>query len=181
MAVDNLYNIFYPTDPVAYAINPAVDVRVAKERPPLDIPNVTPSMFPSLPNMPSMPAITMPNVTKYMPSWGSKPPPAPEEENAVPPQNAVEMELKGGEMCLMGTRGERRFAALNPRGALDFALPSTGVNDYLDMITAHGNYWNDPNFGAFVLNETFATAEDEARTGPSIERLPIPGSWEGDE
>lgn len=62
---------------------------------------------------------------------------------------------------LAGTRGERRFAALNPRGSVDFFLPSSSVNDYVDMITAHSNYWSDPNFSAFILNETFGTGEED--------------------
>lgn len=72
--------------------------------------------------------------------------------------------MKSKEPQLVGTRGERRFAALNPRGGIDFYLPSSSVNDYLDMITAHGNYWSDPNFAAFLLAETFASESDEART-----------------
>lgn len=56
----------------------------------------------------------------------------------------------------LGSVAERRFAALNPRGSIDFYLPTISVNDYLDMITAHGNYWSDPNFAAFLLSETFS-------------------------
>jgi hypothetical protein len=41
MAIDSLYNIFYFTDPIAYQLNAAVDVRLAAKRPPLAITSVT--------------------------------------------------------------------------------------------------------------------------------------------
>ncbi|GMK59318.1 hypothetical protein CspeluHIS016_0703330 [Cutaneotrichosporon spelunceum] len=147
MAVDTVYNIFYYTDPVAYALNATVNVRVAKERPPLAIPSVTGSFFPTvtLPTMPSLPSMS--GVTKYF-SGSSKP--NSEEKKDSKPEEINEDER------LAGTRGERRFAALNPHGSLDYSLPSSNVNDYVDMITAHSNYWTDPNFGAFILTETFA-------------------------
>lgn len=36
-----------------------------------------------------------------------------------------------GEERLQGSRGERRFSALNPHGNIDFVLPSGGVSEYL--------------------------------------------------
>lgn len=72
-----------------------------------------------------------------------------------------------------GSIGERRFAALNPRGSIDFYLPTISVNDYLDMITAHGNYWSDPNFAAFLLNETFATPAEGGEDGGATEKPPV--------
>jgi hypothetical protein len=36
-----------------------------------------------------------------------------------------------GEERLQGSRGERRFSALNPHGNVDFELPSGGVSEYL--------------------------------------------------
>lgn len=38
-----------------------------------------------------------------------------------------------GEERLQGSRGERRFSALNPHGNIDFVLPSGGVSEYLGM------------------------------------------------
>lgn len=75
MATDTLYNVFYQTDPIAYALNAAVDVKVARERPPLPIPAVTSWSLPlpSIPSMPSMPSMpTMPSITtvmEYLPSY----------------------------------------------------------------------------------------------------------------
>jgi hypothetical protein len=85
-----------------------------------------------------------------------------------------------GEERLEGTRGERRFSALNPHGNVDFYLPSAGVSEYLggcfapcrpdvaDMITAHASYWSDPSFAAFLLAETFSTRLDLMRTGMGL-------------
>ena len=44
----SLYNIFYYTDPVAYQLNAAVDVRLAAERPPLAITSVTAPFYASV-------------------------------------------------------------------------------------------------------------------------------------
>lgn len=41
-----------------------------------------------------------------------------------------------GEEKLQGSRGERRFSALNPHGNVDFFLPSAGVNEYLGKISS---------------------------------------------
>lgn len=68
----------------------------------------------------------------------------------------------------LGSVAERRFAALNPRGSIDFYLPTISVNDYLDMITAHGNYWSDPNFAAFLLSETFSSPADEISSNDGL-------------
>jgi hypothetical protein len=41
-----------------------------------------------------------------------------------------------GEERLQGSRGERRFSALNPHGNVDFVLPSGGVSEYLGKSTS---------------------------------------------
>lgn len=40
-----------------------------------------------------------------------------------------------GEERLQGSRGERRFSALNPHGNVDFVLPSGGVSEYLGALS----------------------------------------------
>lgn len=40
-----------------------------------------------------------------------------------------------GEERLQGSRGERRFSALNPHGNVDFVLPSGGVSEYLGELS----------------------------------------------
>ncbi|KAH9816827.1 DDHD domain-containing protein [Melampsora americana] len=48
-----------------------------------------------------------------------------------------------------------RFEALNPTGCVDFVIPSLGMNQYLDMVTAHAAYWSEPRFAKFVLTQLF--------------------------
>ncbi|KAK4702406.1 hypothetical protein P7C70_g3817, partial [Phenoliferia sp. Uapishka_3] len=62
-------------------------------------------------------------------------------------------------------RAEKRFKALNPRGCLDFYLPSEGYNQYVDALSAHGSYWFDTRFATFCLLSLFASEEDLERTG----------------
>ena len=79
-----------------------------------------------------------------------------------------------GEERLEGSRAERRFSALNPHGNIDFYLPSAGVSEYLDMITAHASYWSDASFAAFLLTEIFSTRMDLLRTGMGLAAQLLP-------
>ncbi|KAH9464167.1 hypothetical protein Pst134EB_003702 [Puccinia striiformis f. sp. tritici] len=47
--------------------------------------------------------------------------------------------------------GRKRFLALNPTGSVDFVIPSLGLNQYVDMVTAHAAYWTDNRFARLVL------------------------------
>ncbi|PLW18710.1 hypothetical protein PCANC_12547 [Puccinia coronata f. sp. avenae] len=47
--------------------------------------------------------------------------------------------------------GRMRFLALNPTGSVDFVIPSLGLNQYVDMVTAHAAYWSDIRFARLVL------------------------------
>ena len=183
MAIDSLYNVFYYTDPVAYKLNAVVDSQISSQRPPLAITAVT---------APFYSAVTegFGNISRYLPAYlrgGS-------EKKLVRPgairlPSGIEMSGPNGEEQLEGSRGERRFSALNPHGNLDFYLPSAGVSEYLgkhgawtqngvnadrvldpDMITAHASYWSDASFAAFLLAETFSTRLDLLRTGMGLAR-----------
>lgn len=39
------------------------------------------------------------------------------------------------------------------------------ISEYYDALTAHGDYWGDSSFAAFILAEIFANKEDLIRTG----------------
>lgn len=180
MAIDSLYNIFYFTDPVAYQLNATVDVRLALKRNPLAITSVTASYLSSLTEgfgsisryLPSLPALPA------MPGFGSPTPAAketkPKRPHAIRLPSGIEMIGPTGEERLAGSRAERRFSALNPHGNIDFYLPSGGVGEYLEMITAHSNYWTDPSFGAFLLTEIFSTRLDLMRTGLGLAATAVP-------
>lgn len=58
-------------------------------------------------------------------------------------------------------RAERRFRALNPHGCVDFLYDSGGVNQYLDMLSAHISYWTSKSFAIFVLTQVFSDFESQ--------------------
>ena len=177
MAIDSLYNIFYFTDPVAYQLNAAVDVRLALKRKPLAITSVTASYLTSLtegfgsisrylPSLPALPALPF--------GTASAKDAKPKRPQTIRLPSGIEMSGPSGEERLEGSRAERRFSALNPHGSVDFYLPSAGVSEYLDMITAHQSYWTDPSFAAFLLTEIFSTRLDLMRTGLGLAATRVP-------
>jgi hypothetical protein len=154
-----IYNVFYSTDPIANAVNAAVEVATARNRPPLPIPGrpysgpipllSALSTLPPLPALPTFPQ-SLPPLRDWhtlLPGYGKKAP----EAKAAPPTP---------QMIL----GEKRFAELNPHGTIDFVLPSTALNNYLESVTAHLNYWTDPTFAAFITVEMFASECGEAKS-----------------
>ncbi|KAL7421212.1 hypothetical protein Q5752_004097 [Cryptotrichosporon argae] len=163
MSIDSLYNIFYYTDPIAYTLNAAVDVKLAALRPPLAITSVTAPFFSSVSD-------SIGSISKYLPSYlgGGTTEKKEKRPGAIRLPSGLEMIGPSGAERLRGTRGERRFSALNPHGNVDFYLPGSAVSDYLDMITAHANYWSDPSFAAFLLAEIFSTRLDLMRTGMGV-------------
>ncbi|WWC73239.1 uncharacterized protein I206_107205 [Kwoniella pini CBS 10737] len=169
LAIDSLYNIFYYTDPVAYQLNAAVDVKLSAHRPPLAITSVTAPFY-----APVTDGFT--TISKYLPSYlgGSTDEKKPARPGVIRLPSGIEMSGPSGEERLEGTRGERRFSALNPHGNVDFYLPSAGVSEYLDMITAHLSYWTDPSFAAFLLAEIFSTRLDLVRTGMGLAQQLMP-------
>jgi len=165
-----LYNIFYYTDPVAYQINAAVDVKLAKKRPPLAITSVTAPFYAAVTD-------SFGTIARYLPAYlggGGSGDKKPQRPGAIRLPSGIEMTGPSGEERLEGSRGERRFSALNPHGNVDFYLPSGGVSDYLDMVTAHASYWADPSFAAFLLAETFSTRLDVLRTGMGLAQHMLP-------
>ncbi|WWC91359.1 uncharacterized protein L201_006302 [Kwoniella dendrophila CBS 6074] len=169
LAIDSLYNIFYYTDPVAYQLNAAVDVKLAARRTPLAITSVTAPFYAPVTDGFS-------SISKYLPTYlgGGTTEKKPARPGVIRLPSGIEMSGPNGEERLEGTRGERRFSALNPHGNVDFYLPSAGVSEYLDMITAHLSYWTDPSFAAFLLAEIFSTRLDLMRTGMGLAEQIMP-------
>ncbi|KAL5524599.1 hypothetical protein ACEPAF_9739 [Sanghuangporus sanghuang] len=157
LSVDSVYNIFNPSDPIAYLLNATVDARKARELPPSVIKTVTTPMFTSFSTRVSR------LFEGVVPSSSrSRSPSRPR----MPPNSPSGFELGGATDVSEASKEERRFMALNPHGTLDFVLPSEGnLSSYFDMVTAHSAYWSDPNLAAFILAEIFARKEDLARTG----------------
>ncbi|KAH7099022.1 DDHD domain-containing protein [Auriculariales sp. MPI-PUGE-AT-0066] len=66
LSVDAIYNVFYPSDPVAYRINPVVDQRRARRLPPSAITAINASFFSAFSKyftLPALPAMTLPTMS----------------------------------------------------------------------------------------------------------------------
>jgi hypothetical protein len=110
--------VFFYTDPVAYQLNAAVDRQLATSRKPLAITSVTSSITSS--------------ISRYLPTALRKQIEGkPQRPGAIRLPSGLEMLGPNGEERLEGSRGERRFSALNPHGNVDFFLPTSGPSEYL--------------------------------------------------
>ncbi|KAG8740423.1 hypothetical protein FRC10_004346 [Ceratobasidium sp. 414] len=166
LAVDAIYNIYNASDPISHA----------KMMGQTTIPSVETTVLTTIGS----------HITRMFDGFGlptSSPvsgtaSPAPKSRSKAQALNGDrerEDSVVPGEMMDLGeaeqerrgdSRAERRFRALNPHGNVDFALPNDwNISEYVDMITAHGDYWSDPDLAAFVLTEIFARKEDLLRTG----------------
>ncbi|QRV92658.1 phospholipase [Ceratobasidium sp. AG-Ba] len=181
LAVDAVYNIFYPSDPIAYLLNPCVDSEHAKTMTQVTIPSVGTTVLTTIGSRITRMFDGLALPISSSPSRSNSPAPktrsrAKESAKALNGDRGREDNGAMGDAMNLGetdreqrgdSRAERR--ALNPHGNVDFALPSEGkISDYVDMITAHGDYWSDLNFASFVLTEIFARKEDLLRTGVGL-------------
>jgi hypothetical protein len=139
MALDSLYNCFYLTDPIAYQLNAAVDSRIAAKRPPLAITSVTAPFYAPVTD-------GLGTISRYLPAYlgGGGPEKKPIRPGAIRLPSGIEMRGPSGHERLEGSRGERRFSALNPHGNIDFYLPSAGVSEYLgESVKFDADYRHD--------------------------------------
>ncbi len=122
LAVMNIYNFFYNTDPIAYRLNATVDADFAHSLPPTVI----------SPNSASM----LERFRLPFSSTQSTPPPSFQR---VPSQ----VELQSHDFQ-RETLADDRMKLLNENGQIDYCLPNSGMMDhqYLNMIYAHSDYWN---------------------------------------
>lgn len=136
MSIDSLYNVFYPTDPIAYMLNAAVDSKLAATRQPLAITSVTAGFYATVTEGFGSISRYMPSLPAFMPGSGANGTPDKKvsRPGAIRLPSGIEMAGSKGEEKLEGSRGERRFSALNPHGNIDFYLTSAGVNEYLGKL-----------------------------------------------
>jgi hypothetical protein len=134
MAIDSLYNVFYPTDPIAYMLNAAVDSKLAAKRQPLAITSVTAGFYATVSEGFGSISRYMPSLPAFMPGSGGTPDKKVSRPGAIRLPSGIEMSGSKGEERLEGSRGERRFSALNPHGNIDFYLTAAGVNEYLGKL-----------------------------------------------
>ncbi|GAA6015612.1 hypothetical protein JCM11491_007174 [Sporobolomyces phaffii] len=188
MAVEAVYNIFHESDPVAFALNPCVDVRYSKLIKPVPIPSSNQTLLQNLSSayyrvskifdfssLWSTTASTTATAAATKPTGAQAKEQTEEQQKELADAKAVPRPLRPGTKRMpsempkfgMGTaefewvgRAERRMKALNPSGTVDYYLPAEGINQYLDALTAHQDYWEDKRFSTFILSQLFASQEE---------------------
>lgn len=139
IAVENVYNIINPYDPVAYQMNAAVDSAYSASLKQAVIPSATPGWF----------GVGTKSSTLFGPASGTvkKPPGMPRL-----PSN-VEMETHNFSREEIA---EKRMYLLNDNGQIDFFLRYGGGAfeiQYLTMLSAHSSYWLLKDFVRMVVTE----------------------------
>lgn len=138
IAVDNIYNILNPYDPVAYRLNAAVDVTYAEILRPAIIPSATSSWF----------------------AWSNpfrKGDSSPDGMHSRPPAirlpSNVELETHN---FTREEIAEKRAYLLNDNGQIDYFLKYGGGAleiQYLTMLGAHSSYWISRDFVRMIVVE----------------------------
>jgi hypothetical protein len=142
LAVENLYNVMQPNDPVAYALNKTVDVTYASKLEKAIVPSSNTGWMGSIgiavrsmaPGASSASELADKTPTGSLPFQLEK-----------PAQNLTREEI-----------AERKFYLLNDNGQIDFLLTAGGGPlelQYLDMLSAHTSYWDNPDFIRMVVTE----------------------------
>ncbi|KAH9870630.1 hypothetical protein IAQ61_006107, partial [Plenodomus lingam] len=141
IAVDNIYNIINPYDPVACRINPTVDTVYASTLKPATIPSASSSYLSSLLH----PFRRHPSSS--LSSTTSPPPPL----HRLPSNVELETHNFSREEI-----AEKRAYLLNDNGQIDFYLRYGGGPleiQYLTMLGAHSSYWLSRDFVRMVVVE----------------------------
>lgn len=140
LAVDNIYNIINPYDPVAYRLNAAVDAAYAASLKQATIPSATPGWF---------------GVgTKSNSIWGGSGTRSASQMPSLPrlPSN-VEMETHN---FTREEIAEKRMGLLNDNGQIDYFVRYGGGTfeiQYITMLGAHSSYWLLKDFVRMVVTE----------------------------
>lgn len=138
IAVDNIYNIVNPYDPVAYRLNAAVDVLYSEVLKPAIIPSATASWF----------AFSNPfrRAADHIDPQHLKP------STARLPSN-VELETHN---FTREEIAEKRAYLLNDNGQIDYFMKYGGGPleiQYLTMLGAHSSYWLSRDFTRMIVVE----------------------------
>lgn len=141
IAVENVYNIINPYDPVAYRMNAAVDAAYSASLKQAIIPSATPGWFGVGTKSTSLFGSSSSNTTARQPPLPRLP-------------STVEMETHN---FTREEIAEKRMYLLNDNGQIDFFLRYGGGAfeiQYLTMLSAHSSYWLLKDFVRMVVTET---------------------------
>ena len=140
LAVDNIYNLINPYDPVAYRMNAAVDAAYAASLKQATIPSATPGWFGVGTKSSSVRAGGANRNTSAMPSLPRLP-------------SNVEMETHN---FTREEVAEERMFLLNDNGQIDYFLRYGGGTfeiQYITMLGAHSSYWLLKDFTRMIVTE----------------------------
>ncbi|KAF2495942.1 hypothetical protein BU16DRAFT_526479 [Lophium mytilinum] len=144
IAVDNVYNIVNPYDPVAYRVNAAIDAPYAATLKPATVPSASPGWF-SLASS-STSSLAHP-ISSAESAIGIKP------STTVRLPSNVELETHNFSREEIA---EKRVSLLNDNGQVDFVLKYGGGAfeiQYLTMLGAHSSYWLSKDFVRCIVQE----------------------------
>ncbi|RPA82800.1 hypothetical protein BJ508DRAFT_325262 [Ascobolus immersus RN42] len=142
LAVENVYNVLHWSDPIAYRLNPTVDVNYAESIKTAVLPSATASFFSNLST----------SIWSVLPSTGSTSPTAlPAPVSRLP--STIELETHD---FTKEELAEKRMYLMNDNGQIDYYLSAGGgalENQYLNMIGSHGSYWDNRDFARMLVVE----------------------------
>ena len=147
LAVDNVYNIMHPEDPIAYQINATVDPQYAASLKRAQVPSATTGFFEGIGNAVRSLAPGASSTTELPVGQVSK----PAGMNRLPSQ--LEMEVHD---FTREEIAEKKFALLNDNGQIDYFLCSDSGPlsfQYINMLSAHSSYWESLDFVRLVVLE----------------------------
>ncbi|KAI4912806.1 hypothetical protein J4E90_006212 [Alternaria incomplexa] len=139
LAVDNIYNIINPYDPVACRINPTVDVVYASMLKQTTIPSASTSYFASL--------------NPFRSSTSSANNAANDRPTTIRLPSNVELETHN---FTREEIAEKRAYLLNDNGQIDYYMKYGGGPleiQYLTMLGAHSSYWLSKDFVRMIVVE----------------------------
>jgi len=143
LAVENIYNIINPYDPVANRMNAAVDAELAHSLKQATVPSATASWF----------GVGTKSASPYTTSTSSKATTAGATTLPRLPSN-VELETHN---FTREEIAEKRMLLLNDNGQIDYWLRYGGGTfqiQYLTMLGAHSSYWLLKDFTRMIVTET---------------------------
>lgn len=143
VAVDNLYNIINPYDPVAYRMNAAVDAAVAASLKQATIPSATPGWF------------GVGTKSSYVFGGGGGRGGATAAASPRLPRLPSRVELETHNFTREEI-AEKRMLLLNDNGQIDFFLRYGGGAfdiQYITMLGAHSSYWLLRDFVRIIVTE----------------------------
>jgi DDHD domain len=147
LAVDNVYNIIHPEDPISYQVNATVDPQYAVSLKRAQVPSATTGFFESIGNAMRSRAPGASPATDLAAGQVSK----PAGINRLPSQ--LEMEVHD---FTREEIAEKKFGLLNDNGQIDYFLCSDSGPlsfQYINMLSAHSSYWENSDFIRLVVIE----------------------------